>query len=487
MRSNLLRKNEPYNLAAVVLLSMVIHWPFMLSGFGEPDVARMAIVSSEWHTAGYIPDYSYYLRTSPLLLQFIKGLLDAGVPYKHIPGLLNWLNLFLCSLTLVPLYLLWRHLANPRVAAIATIFFFFTPTFWSASLYGTAHLPAFAFFVTSLLLFTLSLRRNVRTKNYLMVGSVLLAVLAADLKADYILCFGAYAGVAFYTRAVSPRSVALSVLIPVVSFIAVTIHTQAIAPDIPPLEQSVGTWAGRFPFTIQAILDHDNRMVFVNAAGGGLVVVVVMSILYCVIRRTGLRAVTLALLWALPPILFWGLKMGNSLRHMMCPFAALLFLPAITLVGLSKSARIRWATVAIVLIVNYFLGPVQSKLDPYQMAKWRKISVRARHELGVIGASMRVGRRLCVGTSGLPYVVWESLASAERYEVVTASPKVYRLFYRDGSIEMFRADEVQGPATVGPSEEWFIYSCDPDVRALNHSSWSDRVKGSNSRVRPDDP
>ncbi|MDH3217450.1 MAG: hypothetical protein OEN01_14400, partial [Candidatus Krumholzibacteria bacterium] len=331
MRLDLLGKEETHNLAAVVLLSVVIHWPFMLPGFGEPDVARMAIVGSEWHNAGYIPNYSYYLRTSPLLLQIIKGLFDIGVPYAHIPRLLNWVNLFLGSLTLVPLYVLWRHLTNRRVAVIASVLFFFTPAFWSANLYGMAHLPAFAFFVTSLLLFTMSLGDAVKAKNYLVAGSALLAVLAIDLKADYILCFGAYAGIAFYLRALTPRSLGLSVLIPVVSFIVVTLHTQAIAPNIPSLDQSADTWADRFPFTVQAILDHDNRMVFVNAAGGGMLAAVVVSIVYCLIRRRQLRALTLVLLWALPPILFWGLKMGNSLRHMMCPFAALLLLPAIVI------------------------------------------------------------------------------------------------------------------------------------------------------------
>jgi hypothetical protein len=127
--------------AACLALSLLLHGLSVVTGFGEPDTARMASLAVEWHQTGQIHSYEYPLRTSPLYIHAIKLLLDAGVPLSSMPSILNWISLIGGSLVLIPLYLQWRLLAGPAAAAVGCLLFSATPAFWLANISGMAHLP----------------------------------------------------------------------------------------------------------------------------------------------------------------------------------------------------------------------------------------------------------------------------------------------------------------------------------------------------------
>ena len=155
-----LEKRELIILTGCVILSIFVHGFFVMDGFGEPDAARMAVQAAGWHQMGRIPILSYPVRVSPLYLHTMKAVLDFGCPLHRLANLMNWANVIIGGLTLIPLYLLWRYLSTPKAAAIGCLLYSFTPTFWHASNYAMPNLPSFAFFVCALLLFAMSLRHS---------------------------------------------------------------------------------------------------------------------------------------------------------------------------------------------------------------------------------------------------------------------------------------------------------------------------------------
>ena len=103
------------------------------------------------------------------------------------------------------------------------------------------------------------------------------------------------------------------------SLIAVMAHTRLIAPSLTGPDSFAAGWSDRFPFTVEALTDGDNRSVLMNSFGAVFLGLAVVSIAYCLIRRRHMRQLLLVALWALPPVFFWGLRLGNSERHMIQP------------------------------------------------------------------------------------------------------------------------------------------------------------------------
>ena len=343
-------------LLAGLMIIFVLHAVSMIDGFGEPDTARYGVLAEEWHTTGQIHSYSYHLRTSPLYLHSLKLLLDAGLPLPAVPALLNWLNVIMGSLMLVPLYLLWRRLTRPSVAFLGCLLFSVTPAFWLANIYGTPHLPSFALFVTSLWLIAGWVRDGGdKMKNGRFIGAVVLAVLAVALKADMILCFGAYLGLLLCLGALTRRNLIISLALPVVSLVMVVLYTRVITADIPLITASAAGWSKTFPFTLAAVTDAYNRMVPVRSVGIFLYAGAMVSLVVCLVRRRHLKVVLFTLFWALPLLLFWSLKMGNSARHMMAGFCPLMFVGAMTAVETLRSPKLLWPVVLIILTGNFFI------------------------------------------------------------------------------------------------------------------------------------
>ena len=108
-------------LAGTVILSIFVHGFFIMDGFGEPDAVRLAVQAAGWHQMGRIPILAYTVRTSPLHLHAMKAILDLGCPLHQLANFMNWANVIIGSLTLIPLYLLWRYLSTPKAAAIGCL------------------------------------------------------------------------------------------------------------------------------------------------------------------------------------------------------------------------------------------------------------------------------------------------------------------------------------------------------------------------------
>jgi hypothetical protein len=477
-------RTEAIVLSAAVVLSIVLHAAFIIHGFGEPDIARLVVAAAEWHETGRTVYFSYIYRTSPLYIHALKFLLDLGFPLVMLPVLLNWASVVLGGLTLIPLYLYWRKLANRGAAAIGCVLLVFAPAFWLANIYGMAHLPSFSLFVVSLLLFALALKREGRPRSYLVIGSAVLAIGAVTLKADMILCYGAFLGTAVCLRAVNWRTVLLSLGIPAFAAFEVTMYAKAIAPSLSGVTEFAGDWSATFPFTIEALTDPYNRSVLVNSLGRLFFALVVMSVAYCLILRRHRSQLILIALWALPPILFWGLKLGNSARHMMAAVSALVFLIAIVFTTLVRSLWLRGALVVLALTVNYMLGPPEGdSISPAPRLTELKQGIQGHvtklQEGAVTFALFPVPAKRFVGGPGTPYSVFEVMSRAvelETYEGGTAGdgplelaevwPR-YVATYEDGSVHTVSFQHATAPVRITYVENWFLFTFEPDIVTTN--------------------
>lgn len=483
-------RRELLLLGACVLLSILLHAVSIIHGFGEPDAARLATIAVEWHQTGKIQDYSYLLRTSPMYIQAIKLSLDLGVPKAAVPSLLNWLNVILGGLTLLPLYLLWRRFARPSIAAVACLFFFMTPAFWLANIYGMPHLPSFALFITSLLLLSYGVDRKGGNAYGWMAASAFLSVLSISLKADIILCFAAYPGLVVCMNKVDRRNIAASLLIPSLALVSVLLYARLAIPYLPPLGGSAGTWVKSFPFTLQALTDRYNRMIPVRTTGIFLFAACILSILYLLVRRRHLRLLAFSLLWALPLVLFWGLKMGNSARHMMAAFCPLLLVSAIAMDDLMRSPVRLWAAIAVLLAANYFVSYEGSSISPDSrlrlLTKASRNFAYVRHTFANLFANVvEVENKAYFGTTTLPYAEWAVFLRCDSFRVIQDEPRVYKLTYADHHTQLFQVRELSGPVTLGPSEKWFMFSFEPDINIRQHPKWIKYVKDNpNVQIEP---
>jgi hypothetical protein len=446
----------------------------MIPGFGESDAARLAVLAAEWHETGHMASHFYEPRTSPLYIHTIKLLMDVGVPMRGVPPLINWVNVILSGLVLIPLFFLWRRLSDVSTAVIACILITVAPAFWAAAIYGMPHLPAYVFFVSSLLFYIQALGSGTRALP-LYVAAVVLGILAVMLKADIILCFGAYIGAAFCLGRLTRVSLTVALAIPLIAFVTTVTYTRLITPSATGIAQTVDVWSQTFPFTLKSITDATNRSVLIQTAGRALTAAIIVSLGFLATRRGQRHRLVFVLVWALPPILFWGLKMGNSARHMMSAYSALLFLVAVALVTLFRRRSVRWSALALLVVVNLLMGPsVGSSIAPASRPFRVKSSVEQfqgyRHAVGQLYALFDADRKLYVGGSTNPYVIWESLLRADSFRVSSRAPLTYQLD-NNGVPVTLRVDKASSGSTVGPSREWFVFTFEDDIRVLNYAEF----------------
>jgi hypothetical protein len=462
---------KPAILILCVVGSILLHATPMIPGFGESDAARLAVLAAEWHETGHMASHFYEPRTSPLYIHALKLLMDAGIPMTWIPALINWINVILGGLILIPLFYLWRRLSDEPTAIIACILITVAPAFWAGSIYGMPHLPAYVFFVSSLLFYIRALDSGTHALPWY-AAAVVMSVLAVMLKADIILCFGAYLGAAFCLGKLKRGSLLAALVIPLIAFVTTVIYTHLITPSATGLAQTVDVWGKTFPFTWKSMTDASNRAVLIQTAGRALTAAIVASIAYVAMRRGQRRRLVFALVWALPPILFWGLKLGNSARHMMSAYSVLLFLVAATLVTLFPRRTVRWSVLAFLVVANVLMGPGEgSSIAPASRPFRVKSSVEQfqgyRHAVGQLYALFDTERKLYVGGSTNPYVIWESLLRADSFQVLSTAPLTYQLD-NQGVPVMLRADNMLPGSIAGPSREWFIFTFEDDIKVLNY-------------------
>ncbi len=359
-----LSRNEWILLALGVLVAFAVHWHFRLSGFGEQDAARLASDAINWHFQGSIDmaKVDYRLHTSPLYIHGLKLLLDHGLAVRRLPGLMNGASVVLSSACLAGLYLLFRQLAAPVVAAAATVVYSLTPCFWLGAVYGMPTLPSLTFLVFAALAFAEAADqaryRSLRFAGFIAL-CVLLTTIAFTLKADMALSSGALLMVLMARG--RPRWPLLVALVGIVGFgtLFTVSYARHLSLPVVVVEQQdphavsgfLASWNGRFPFQWSLLIDPKNNAPISHAAGTLLFALCLVALLQGLVSDRKRAWLTLsAAAWGLGPMLFWGLKPGNSARHNLPAFPPLVFLAVVMLFRLvENNARRAWILIVLVL------------------------------------------------------------------------------------------------------------------------------------------
>lgn len=462
-------------LMAAVVLSFLAHAPFVLEGFGEGDAARLVNQAAGWHAAGELTIHEYTSRVSPLYLHALKALLSLGVPLRLMPAVVNWTNTVFGSLTLLPLYWLWEQIAGRRAAVAGIVLFWFGPAFWQAHIYGMPHLPSFAFFVTAAALFCDGLARPRRDAIPRFAGAAVLMVFAFGTKADVVLCALALPALALRQKEYRVRNVVTSVALVAGGLLSALLYSHLFVEPFGGWGVAeAGNWSQRFPFTIQAILDTGNRNRTPLAVGPVLFLVAVASVVVAAARRRhrGLLAVCLA--WSAPAMLFWGLKMGNSPRHLMAAWSAVMLLAGAIAADVFRRNGALGAAVAVMVLANYFsANPNGDTLNPSPrlVASADRFDFRINriHARSREFANLSATRKLVVSYTTNPWVLFETLASAREYSIRGHDLGLdVALVTQAGERQYVRAEHLwEKPGRVRARPGWVIWSFDKDVTVFD--------------------
>jgi len=306
------QQKELLLLTCGVLVSLLIHALFILKGFGEPDSCRLAILASDWHATGYIQAWHDSVRTGPLYVHLLKLLLDAGLPLHVIPALMNWTSVILGSCLLFPMFFLWKLLSSSKVATVACIIQSFVPAFWLGNIYGMSHLPALFYLLNSVLYFLVAINANKGVKYWVfMLAACICGIIAVCLKADIILYYGIFLGIVIFKRNYTMKNIIFCVVLPCLAITIVIYYSKIIAPKLIATSNFASNWTEHFPLTLKAITNLQNAVVPVVSVGIWMFLFFLGWIIYASFYREHRQFLYLALWWALPPCLFWCLRLGN--------------------------------------------------------------------------------------------------------------------------------------------------------------------------------
>jgi len=451
-RPGRLGRFELIALACATVLSIAVHAHYKVTGWGETDAARIAREAIGWHLQGFFtPENAGYThRTSAMYMQFEKVILDHGLPIRLLPAVMNWLSVVLGTGCSLALYFLFRTLKGPRIAAAAVIVHALSPGFWSGNIYGMATVPGLFFFVLALIAF-LAASRVERVRSPRFVGFVLLAWLALFValgcKADVALSTGAFLSVVL----AAPRErrwplFGASAFVVGGATAAVIAYGKMLvtgAARSPGTVSFLKTWNEHFPFKLAALFTDSNNTTIVRCAGGFLFGVILLALIYAWISGGSLRReASLAALWALPPILFWGFQFDDSSRHNIPAYPALIFFATIFLFHICAGDTRRFASlVACLLVVNYFSntsgnGSIVPQSDLAGMAEKIENVTSSFHARARELAADQSPKRLVLFASEDTYIQYEIFARARHPQLkmneiweMTDGPQITHFFF----------------------------------------------------------
>jgi len=354
-------------IALGALAAFWLHWHFRISGFGEQDAGRLASDAINWHFEGSIDmtKVDYRLHTSPLYIHSMKLALDHGMRVRTIPLFMNGLSVLASSACMVGLYLLFRRLSTPAIAAAATLVYSFTPCFWLGSVYGMPTLPSLTLLVFAALAFGKAADqprlRSLGFAGYLALCALLTA-LAFSLKADMALSSGALLLALIARGRLRPALLACLVLVVGLGTLFTMAYAHHVALPVveaaPKDTHAVGgfleSWSTRFPFKWSLLIDPKNNAPITHASGTLLFALCMLALCQGALGSKRRRWLTFgAAAWGLPPMLFWGLKPGNSARHNLPAFAPLVFLAMLMLFQLvDYRGRRVWLLIVMLLALG---------------------------------------------------------------------------------------------------------------------------------------
>jgi hypothetical protein len=419
-----LTRHEWIVLGLLVALSTFVHFELRIAGFGEQDQARFGIFVLVWRETGLFPLDTYVHRTSPLYLIYLNHAFASGLSRADLAEHMNRINVVFGSLLLLPLYLVFRRLAQDRLTAlIALAMYWFVPAYFFGNGYGMPHLPALAFWLSSLVLFQHALDGG-RHANLARGGALVAIAIATCLKSDIVMCGLAFPALVWCLGHESRKNLLFAVLVPSFGTVAALLVSRFFVPVPETVTEFAVSWNAQFPFALGAIPGG----IKITTRSLGLVSWIATVLAAAVgVRRGRLRLVVLTAVWALPTIVFWGLIWASTPRHLamaLCPVPLLIAVAATEL--LRSPAKAAAAAFAIVTL-NYWVAPAKSHPHNSTPRLFASIGLMRRFveqhtQSARAFAEHPAKRKLLTGFGLIPYYEYALIESAVRFTRTVTEP-----------------------------------------------------------------
>jgi hypothetical protein len=252
-----------------------------------------------------------------------------------------------------------------------------------------------------------------------------------------------------------------------VGVLATSLYSRLIAPSVGALQDFNAGIPNRFPFRVEKAFSSWNLRVTAASFGPVLAWAVLGAVVYCGLRgRRHWRLVALVLLWSVPPQIVWGMKFGNSARHMMTPAAPLVLLLAVAVFSFWKT--LRWPIVATALLImsNYAsTSPNTSTVVPssriFESVAYIQDMISLLHRYGRDFAAVRADKKFLLASWTCPHILYESIADARSLEV-TARGNEMRIVTPEGRTELIGWRYVLKESDLACAEPrrrdgWFVW------------------------------
>ena len=419
-------RHERLALAGLLVAITVLHAAFVLHGFGEADATRLGRDAVLWHHTGELRSEwaGYRARTSLLYIALMKSALDLGLPPASLPSLVNWLSVGVSTAALGALYALWRRHADALATLVACGLYALVPAFWVAGLYGMAHLPAFAALLGSVLAYRAGLDRPPVARAGLRALAGVAMIAACGLKLDVVL----FAGVFLWAKQRWRwRELAAPAIIVAAGVGTTLLVARVLLPEVAPLGELGERWSSTFPLSFEALVARGNLGIVVGSVGPVLLAGIVLAVVAAGRERATRRLWAMTLAWALPSLLFWGMRPGNSARHIMAGIAPLVLLFAVVALARLRSPKRMAVGLSLLLVTNYVsqdrsTNPVAPTARLFDGAVRMDRRVRWLRERGEAAWLAPGARKLALGTWSNEEIVWAAVAGSARVSVEGDAP-----------------------------------------------------------------
>ncbi|MFV1966829.1 MAG: ArnT family glycosyltransferase [Pirellulaceae bacterium] len=457
------------DLATAFLLAgaaLAVNLCFQTEGCGETDQAQLILVAAAGRDTGEwtLGDH-YSMRTSPLVLTFLRNRLNAGCSVHALARRMNTANGIAGAATIGLLFLLWCRVADKRTAIATTLLFFFVPGFWISCQYGMPHVISFCLFVASLYCFSLTKDVYLRWHIAMYSLATVWMALACMCKADIILCGGAFGGMLVLQGETRCRRWLMALMIPAIGILLTLVYSRAVTPNAAPVDAFASHWHARYPFALWTLVEWKQISVNIYVFGKVIFLAVAGSVVVAAREKNRRRALWMALLWSAPQIVFWGLIYGNSARHIMAATAPFVFLVANVLYSRTwLSSRQANLAVVLIIVLNFFsAGPHPGLRRPstrlFGSARALQRQIDSRRLRGREFVALARPRKLLLREDNSAYGVLEVLAHARAYHWQNGTLIVT---YGDGRTEQIRRvrprDLSQKDLQALMDEGWTVWS-----------------------------
>lgn len=431
-------KNKHYYLPILLVISIVSHFPFVLSGFGEIDATKIAVsvIDILNHGSGAAFANFYFTDVIPLYILYLKWFMKLlNYNYSYLPIVMNYTNAVFGTLTIIPAYFLIKQLfRNSTIAFCSVLALIFAPSFYQSTIMGFPHLIAFFFLLVSLCFYLSGLDHNQKSTVYfLMFLSCIFLTITFLFKSDYVLAAGVYIGFLFMRKVRDKGKTTSALLIVFISGVLfLLLRNMILGPSSGTTmsKEGMSRWYN-FSLIIPSTIGYFIAQSKPIAYGAGIATFCIggISFIFYLFKRR-FEIIIFIVSWAAIPTLVWLIMIGNNARHNM--ISTLPLLAIIIIFFYEKAPKYVIALTAMLILGNFIVtSPSFSILTPSgnlfkssNLLNDRMIMFQS-HAKEI--ADIDEDKIVVLGTFHNPHVVIELIRSAPSYKAVKIGRENYKL------------------------------------------------------------